>query len=466
MASRLKNFWIENLFGEYTYEIPIRHTERITAIIGPNGVGKTVCLRLINALFHGQSWVIANTLFNTMGFEFTTGERVTITRSVPTSKVPSDSKPRDDDTPAAQLQYRMETPGGESFSWEPVTLELTQGNANRIVRTLPFLTRAGPTRWTHDHTGEEYSIARIAEEYSDRFPDDFFRGTNEPPSLKQLLSSVDCHLIETQRLLVLEPAIERHYAVYMGEQVRTRRRVGSNLVVLQKAQTLADILQKTLTDYATVSQTLDRSFPRRVLEFQGPSTISETTLKAQFDDLDEKRKALMTAGILDTEYDPVSIQAGNIQGDLARVLEIYIRDTTQKLEVFDDLRAKIALFQELIRDRFIGKQMSIDRRGGFLIRTKDGRDIPLDRLSSGEQHQLILVFELLFELRANALILIDEPELSLHVSWQKKFISDLQRIIKLNNFDVILATHSPQLIGRWKDLTIELGDVDENAFEA
>jgi hypothetical protein len=334
------------------------------------------------------------------------------------------------------------------------------------VRTLPFLTRTGPTRWTHDHTGEEYSIARIAEEYSDRFPDDFFRGSNEPASLKLLLSSIDCHLIETQRLLVLEPAIERaHYAVYMGEPVGARRRAGSNLVVLQKAQTLADILQKTLTDYATVSQTLDRSFPRRVLEFQGPSTISETTLKAKFDELDEKRNALMTAGILDTESDPVSIQAGNIQGDLARVLEIYIRDTTQKLEVFDGLLAKIALFQELIRDRFIGKQISIDRRGGFRIRTRDGRDIPLDRLSSGEQHQLILVFELLFELRENALILIDEPELSLHVSWQRKFISDLQRIIKLNNFDVILATHSPQLIGRWKELTIELGDVDENAVE-
>jgi predicted ATP-binding protein involved in virulence len=87
--------------------------------------------------------------------------------------------------------------------------------------------------------------------------------------------------------------------------------------------------------------------------------------------------------------------------------------------------------------------------------------VPLEKLSSGEQHQLVLFFELLFELKENALILIDEPELSLHVAWQKKFLSDLNRIIELNQFDVILATHSPQLVARWNHLVVELGDVDE-----
>ncbi|ESZ11562.1 hypothetical protein X737_29425 [Mesorhizobium sp. L48C026A00] len=68
---------------------------------------------------------------------------------------------------------------------------------------------------------------------------------------------------------------------------------------------------------------------------------------------------------------------------------------------------------------------------------------------------------MLFEIRRNSLILIDEPELSLHVAWQKKFIGDLLSIIELNKFDVLLATHSPQLIGRWNDLVVELGDVYE-----
>jgi predicted ATP-binding protein involved in virulence len=87
--------------------------------------------------------------------------------------------------------------------------------------------------------------------------------------------------------------------------------------------------------------------------------------------------------------------------------------------------------------------------------------VPLDRLSSGEQHQLILTFDLLFEVTENFLILIDEPELSLHVTWQKSFIESLRRIISLNGFDVLLATHSPAVVARHFNLAIELGPVDE-----
>jgi predicted ATP-binding protein involved in virulence len=77
-------------------------------------------------------------------------------------------------------------------------------------------------------------------------------------------------------------------------------------------------------------------------------------------------------------------------------------------------------------------------------------------LSSGEQHELVMIYDLLFRVPDNALILIDEPELSLHVAWQKKFIPDLQEIQKLRSIQVIIATHSPQIINdRW-DLAVEL----------
>jgi predicted ATP-dependent endonuclease of OLD family len=67
----------------------------------------------------------------------------------------------------------------------------------------------------------------------------------------------------------------------------------------------------------------------------------------------------------------------------------------------------------------------------------------------------------LFEVSKDSLILIDEPELSLHVAWQKTFIDSLARIISLNAFDVLLATHSPALVARHFNLAIELGPVDE-----
>lgn len=53
-------------------------------------------------------------------------------------------------------------------------------------------------------------------------------------------------------------------------------------------------------------------------------------------------------------------------------------------------------------------------------------------------------------------MLIDEPELSLHVGWQVEFLKDLQEIIELADLDILMATHSPDIIqDRW-DLTVEL----------
>jgi predicted ATP-binding protein involved in virulence len=84
------------------------------------------------------------------------------------------------------------------------------------------------------------------------------------------------------------------------------------------------------------------------------------------------------------------------------------------------------------------------------------RPLPVTSLSSGEQHELVLLYELLFKVNPDSLILIDEPELSLHIAWQQQFLQDLQKITQLASFDVLIATHSPQIIhDRW-DLTVEL----------
>ena len=77
-------------------------------------------------------------------------------------------------------------------------------------------------------------------------------------------------------------------------------------------------------------------------------------------------------------------------------------------------------------------------------------------LSSGEQHEIVLLYELLFKVSENSIILIDEPEISLHVAWQEVFLKDLGQMAELSRFQALIATHSPQIINdRW-DLTVEL----------
>ena len=71
----------------------------------------------------------------------------------------------------------------------------------------------------------------------------------------------------------------------------------------------------------------------------------------------------------------------------------------------------------------------------------------------------VLLYELLFKVEPGALVLIDEPEISLHVAWQKEFLKDILSVIAVQRINVILATHSPQIINdRW-DLTVDLEEI-------
>jgi predicted ATP-binding protein involved in virulence len=58
--------------------------------------------------------------------------------------------------------------------------------------------------------------------------------------------------------------------------------------------------------------------------------------------------------------------------------------------------------------------------------------------------------------KEDSLILIDEPELSLHITWQEQFLDDIKQITELSGLDVLIATHSPQIIGTHWNWTVEL----------
>lgn len=444
---RLTRFRVEGLFEELDYTIPLRHDRRVTAIIAPNGAGKTVCLRLIGALF-ARKWSIFTAYnFRTASYWFSNGAeiRVTQTRQSITT----------DDTPArAAFVVTLVIGGkGEPIVWKPDPADIRR--APPVERYLPFVTRMGPNEWRHDRTGQIYGWQELIETYEAELPKSFIERFYEklPDALSALIDKVDCHLIETQRLLVFQGEDSNSHFHSMG------RRPPSQLAISQKANELKDIISSELNNYATLSQSLDRSFPRRVIS--SPGLLNPSELTARLEGLDEKRYDLMVAGILDTEADdPVVLPEGPLQEAIARVLSVYTVDTERKLASLSGLLRKINLFKKLIDERFGSKDVRITKQKGIEV-SYHGRNVPIESLSSGEQHQLVLFFALLFEIKKNSLILIDEPELSLHVAWQKKFIGDLMQIIELNEFDVVLATHSPQLTGRWTDLVVELGDVDD-----
>ncbi|HVV09182.1 AAA family ATPase, partial [Amycolatopsis sp.] len=126
-----------------------------------------------------------------------------------------------------------------------------------------------------------------------------------------------------------------------------------------------------------------------------------------------------------------------------------------KLQTYKFLLEKIELFRDIINARFRFKEMTIDKRKGFLFHFGE-KEIGPDQLSSGEQHELVITYDLLFQVEHGSLVMVDEPEISLHVAWQQQFISDVRRIARLTGIRFIIATHSPQIIHTWHDRAIAL----------
>lgn len=73
-----------------------------------------------------------------------------------------------------------------------------------------------------------------------------------------------------------------------------------------------------------------------------------------------------------------------------------------------------------------------------------GRPLDLTRTSSGQQQMLCSNFGLAASLDDDSVVLIDEPELSLHPRWQMTFFKHLETALEeVSGCHVILATHSP-----------------------
>ncbi|MCL0463190.1 AAA family ATPase, partial [Klebsiella pneumoniae] len=146
------------------------------------------------------------------------------------------------------------------------------------------------------------------------------------------------------------------------------------------------------------------------------------------------------------------------------VLDLYIEDALGKLSPFQILHQKIDLFESILKEKILAfKNVVIDRENGFYFRSLSGDVVERNSLSSGEQNQIVLLFNLIFDLATQKVILIDEPEISLHVAWQQTFLDSLKKIQKINEYEkVIIATHSPQVISKNWPLTYDLFEILKN----
>ncbi len=435
---RINKISVTKLFGIFNHPVSLNMEDRITIIHSPNGFGKTALLRIINGFFNSRYSELRTIPFTELRIDFDDGSYLQITKSIDqTNENEKDEK----------LTFYFYHSGAEPEIFSPnlftnsgvkldFHLSATEDEVNSVIQL-----------GEQNTVTQLFPIENVAMSFIENFTNLARRLKQEPKWLSELKSSIDVHFIETQRLLtpssVPEAAVDtKHPSMIPSVSIYS--------------QELAEEIQGKLAEYGALSQSLERTFPARIFNNKAPSQLTEETLRNKLNEIEEKRSNLIETGLLDKDENPDFQIEQHIDGTTKNILSVYVEDVEKKLMVFKELATKIELFKRIIKQRFLYKNMSISKEKGFTFTTPDGKPLSPTDLSFGEQHELVMLYELLFKVQPNSLVLIDEPEISLHVAWQVEFLKDLQAIIKLANFDVLLATHSPSIIDdRW-DLTVEL----------
>jgi ABC-type transport system involved in cytochrome c biogenesis ATPase subunit len=421
----LRELAIRGLFGmrNYTFELDRKEP---TLLTGSNGSGKSTILRIVDAIGTGAWLTLLIFPFSSIALTFEFGTEVTVERSEPNQLIVVLNGQR----------YEMDS-SKVSIDWDDVD----------ITRLMPEFHRLGSGRFA-DAYGTVYSREELTEKASVR---GYVIGLSEEyKPLTDFVNAFPLLFITDQRLVVFEERL----APQRTRPVRTANRGAADLA----ARELGRQIQIALSEYASQSQRLDRDFPQRVVRAMALASEHDVPIgriEQLLRDVEQDREALQKVGLLPRDLSANAFRALPLNEPNVRpVIETFITDTKEKFAVLADLRERLTLFTEFLNQHYENKRVVAAAREGFRVEMDGDADglIQPSQLSSGEQQILVLAYEVLFRSEPGTLVLIDEPELSLHVVWQDTFIDDISRMGAVRDLQFILATHSPSLIGGREDL--------------
>ena len=439
----VKNIKIRKLFGLFDYNIELNQSESLTVLTGPNGYGKTTILNIIYSLFNQRFFYFQKLNFELISFYFIDGQRIDITKKKGKDKVEQSVR-------IVNNQQRIVSQNIETVdvhirllqTGTPIEAFIYNSESeNKLVLELGKyipVHKISQNIVLDSRTGKQFSLRDFLIENINFLPLSVINLINKQGSVKisELLNATNVYLIREERLLT---------------QTRNpNQNVSFDRTIEKYAEELKALIAQKQLDAYQIAQQLDGSFPKRLIECK--EFLSESDFKSRFADLTKKQALLKTFGIATTIQDITEYN-----NETKNVLTVYLEDSEAKVSVYDELLNKIELFVNILNEKmFAFKSIVINGSQGFYFQLSNGQRLKLTDLSSGEQQEVVLQYELLFKTNPDTLILIDEPEISLHVMWQKAFIQDLQRIAKIKQISFLVSTHAPQIINDNWDLTRDL----------
>jgi predicted ATP-dependent endonuclease of OLD family len=209
---------------------------------------------------------------------------------------------------------------------------------------------------------------------------------------------------------------------------------------------------------AAAFDVLARTVDRALIEV--PGTPSQTQLIARFEEqlarMELYARSGLTANLKPTDLLNKLKSVPEITfRSIASVLDPYLASQSARLDSVKDTQDLISQLIQSLNDFLGPKQVTLDLLQGLRI-FKHDRQLELSSLSSGERQLLLLFSRSLALTERGALVLIDEPELSLNADWTRKLLRHLLAPTLTRKTQFITATHSIDLVTGFSEAVLDL----------
>jgi len=451
----IEKITITKLFGLYTYELPESGTLSNAAILyGDNGVGKSTVLRLAFHLLspahnRGHRGELFNTYFESLEVRLANNYTLTAKRILADDKespgkaslislsIISDGKL------LAQWDYKPRNISDEaefSIVWHEGSKVFRK---ERISRAVP-------------KTVEKYGESGYLELLDKIVPKTFILNAERRLDSDSVADPSD--EIELRKLMRYEEPKRLHDLVRRSREIALSQAISSaSRWISRKAVHSANRgTENVHSTYVNVLHHLVAS----TTAAQGDAPAPADLLK-QLSFIEQKTTQLHSyelATPLQVGEFRKSLQArSKSKRDLAAgLLQPYIESVMNRLQAVEPIYDLVDKFVKIVNDLLSDKTVKYQVSQGFSIENTLGSPLDWTNLSSGEQQLLLLFCYVLTGRDQPCVFMIDEPEISLNVKWQRQLIKALLDITEGSEIQFIFASHSMELLAQHRNRVVKL----------
>lgn len=439
-------FKVEGLFDRFTHHIPLPSSDNpVRYLSAPNGYGKSTALQIIDDLGHAHWLRLARTYFARATLTFESGRLLTLERT------------KEAETHVL-LKFTLSAPGHDDL---PDTLRISTGEPSPTFNVPRRMSRAAFHYYSEllsrrQFTDDVPARSQVQREALDR---PTAEKPLEPP-IAEALANVSVYYLDAQRLRTQIREESLHQDLFFdGKGSRDEDSI------TELSARVGQMLRHARVVYGQAGRQAERTFPARVLRALKDQTFAEPVnpkgLEKRYSELRRKESLLRELSLTDGMMDEIPDDYFHADGPTVAILGQYLNDIEERFRLLERNARQLSVFRDTLNGMLEGKTVRFladgnwtRNRQGLRVETIDGRTIPLASLSSGEQHLVVMFGRILFHsrLRKNGLVLLDEPEISLHPEWQTALSRALRQVAKVNKCRMLLATHSPTMIdNEWDD---------------